>query len=347
MFKKMKTRYSILLITVLFFLSCGENKKAKDFAFTKDIFFEEMNVEDKLGYVAEMRSTKDYLIVAGKNLKSEAALIDKTTKESYAFVQFGEGPHELLSAHNIILVGNTVCIYDFAKCKLLAYDIDSIVRSGLQYKPEVIFKNIQSRPMELNQIDSRTYVATGLLSGIKNKIRLVGLNPNGDIISEGGTLPEKQDNVSDIVHVIAYQSMLTANEKLKRTAVCTRYAGMMQVYEYCDTIMNLINENILFLADYEERNGNFAPTTQTKWGYLSIDSDDKYIYAVFSGSVQIDGTPFFTGSEIHVYDWEGEPVGILKTDRKLIQMCTDGNNIYAYDSDKGDIVVASLAGVFK
>jgi hypothetical protein len=144
-----------------------------------------------------------------------------------------------------------------------------------------------------------------------------------------------------VVHALAYWGRLTTNKQTGRIAVATQYAGIMQIFEYKDNAVNLINENILFLADYEEKFGNFFKTPDTRWGYLCIDSDDKYIYALYSGVFERDGGGFL-GKEIHVFDWNCSFLGILKTNSRLTDICIDDNgNIYGYDYDKGDIVVCS------
>jgi hypothetical protein len=349
----MKIKHSLLiLVTFALLFACSGNKRVKDFAFTKGIVFEEMHLDEEIGQVWSIDATNDYLVVRGTNFdKTDVVLIDKKSKKSYPFGRKGEGPDELGSVANIIFDNGIVGVYDIMKTIIFNYNIDSIIRYGTKCKPEMVVKNINIRPfLELKKINSQTYVTSGSLEN-NSLSRLLILNQNGDIITEGGTLPDKPDvNISDIVHIIAYQGKITTNEKTNRIAVVTHYAGIMQVYEYIDSTVNLINENVLFVADYEERQGNFAPTINTRWGYLSVDSDDKYIYALFSGIVQQPELPFHSGDEIHVFDWNGTLVGKLKTDRRLKNICVDDNgNIYGYhdSSQKADIVSSNVKEIIE
>jgi hypothetical protein len=351
----MNIKHSLLiLVTFALLLACSGNKRFKDFAFTKEIVFEEMHLDKEIGQVWSIDATNDYLVVRGRNFdETDIILIDKKNRKSYPFGRKGEGPDELGSVANIIFDNGIIGIYDIAKNSIFNYNIDSIIRYGTECNPEIVVKNINIRPfLELKKINSQTYVTSGSL-GINSLSRLLILNQNGDIITEGGTLPEKPNaDISDIVHIIAYQGKITTNEKINRIAVVTHYAGIMQVYEYIDSTVNLINENVLFNADYEEQQGNFAPTINTRWGYLSVDSDDKYIYALFSGIVQDPALPFHSGDEIHVFDWSGTPVVRLKLDRRLKNICIDDNgNIYGYydlsQKDDADIVSSNVKEIIQ
>jgi hypothetical protein len=349
---EIKHNLLILVILALLFACSDGNKKFKDFAFTKKIVFEEMHLDEEIGQVWSIDATNDYLVVRGRNLNAtDIVLIDKKSRKSYPFGRKGQGPDELGNVANIIFDSGVIGIYDIAKSSIFNYNIDSIIRYGTKCNPEIVVKNVKSRPfLELKKINSQTYVTSGSLD-INSLSRLLILNQNGDIITEGGTLPGKPTaDISDIVHIIAYQGKITTNERTNRIAVVTHYAGIMQVYEYIDSTVNLINENVLFIADYKEQQGNFAPTVNTRWGYLSVDSDDKYIYALFSGVVQQPELPYYSGDEIHVFDWNGTPVGRLKIDRRLKNICVDDNgNIYGYydSSQKADIVSSSVKEIIQ
>jgi hypothetical protein len=165
-----------------------------------------------------------------------------------------------------------------------------------------------------------------------------------------GDLPEKkQANISDFTHAFAHGGRLTTNPKESKVAICTNYAGIMQIYDCKTNEVQLIKEYNLFPADYREQNGNFAVTPQTAWGYLSIDSNDKYIYALYSGQNQMehpDGS-FLRSHIIHVFDWEGNSICRLSADRTLTMICVDNDgNIYGYDNEKADIVTADVKGLF-
>jgi hypothetical protein len=324
-------------------VSCVNSTNDQLFLKKDNIIFKNMHVEEKLGRVLAIKSVNNYLAVIEKSIDTQVQLIDKETRESYQFGQTGEGPGRLLQSLNIIPLDDAhIGIYDTQKRTLFQFNIDSIVRLKASCLPEILIKEVPSFPLAVDKINEHTYVALGLMSGTK---RFTLFNNNGEVVSTEGALPEKpQEQISDFVHAFAYWGRLTTNLKENKVAICTNYAGMMQLYDCRTSEVRLIKEHLLFLADYTERDGNFAPTAQTRWGYLSIDSNDKYIFALYSGLNQTENPEtFYKGSLIHVYDWDGNPVCLLQSDRQLSMICVDNEfNLYGYDSAQEDIVTVNV-----
>jgi hypothetical protein len=328
-----------------FFFSCGNNNTKKDRLFSeeKKIVFNAMNTGESLGRVFSIKSKDNYLIVIEKNMDTQLQLIDKKTKACYKFGRSGQGPEELLQCGDVIEGDNKhIEVYDAQKQTLFKFNMDSIIKRKEDCRPEAQIK-VPMYPLSISRLREGAYVALGLMSGMK---RFIFIDGNGKVISMEGALPEKKmNNINDIVHAFAYWGRLTTNQKENKIAVCTNYAGMIQIYDCKTGKVQLIKEHNLFSADYKEVDGNFAVTPQTRWGYLSIDSNEKFIYALYSGRNQMenpDGS-FSVSGIIHVYDWEGNPVCRLLSDRKLQTICVDDeNNLYGYDVEKEDIMVAKI-----
>jgi hypothetical protein len=329
----------VVVVIFIFLLSCKKKEEIK-FPNEKRLSFVEMNVGDKLGSVVSIKTMTDYLIICERNADTQLQLINKKTKESYFFGKVGEGPGRVLNSFSIIPEDNKIGVYDATKFCLFSYCVDSILRYDKLCEPEVVIKKFPSLLLDLAQLDDQIYATCGLYG----MDRFALINKEGDVIYQGGKLPDKKnEQITDIVHAVAYQGMLTSNKKMDKVAICTRYAGMLQIYSYENGALNMISDHTLFLADYSQEGENFAPNAQTRWGYLSIDANEKYIYALYTGANQSENPEtIFLGDEIHVYDWNGNPVQLIKADRKLSRICVDENRIYGFDNEKEDIVFASL-----
>jgi hypothetical protein len=330
----------VLLWGILF--SCkNEFKGGLNFPSEKEVVFEQWNVSEQLGSVILLKSTSDYLIVHEQNHDTRYQLINKKNKESHLFGLMGEGPGRILNPIGIIAGKDNICVYDVAKLDLFKYKIDSILQYGKSCIPEVILSDLNIFPLDIADLGDQRYAFTGIRHGMN---RLAITNNEGEVIANGGALPEKETNqISDFVHLIAYQGLLTTNANENKIAVSTRYGGMIQFFIYKDNELELIKEYISFLPEYRQEGENFAVTRLTRWGYLSIDSNDKYVYVLYSGKNQSEyPSTCYLGSEIHVYDWNGKPIQLLKTNRELSHICVDDNFIYGYENDTGDIVVVSL-----
>jgi hypothetical protein len=277
----MKTQYkkSFIVIYVFaasLFFSCAESiekKEKKMFPKEEKIVFSNMNVDEYLGKLVSIKSVNNYLVITETNIDTQIQLINKETKENYMFGQQGEGPGHLLSSADIIPISDKdIGIYDLHKRTLFGFNTDSIIKLNTHCKPEVLLKlKVSSYPLAIDRLNEHTYVFLGSESGLK---RLTFLNANGEVISTEGSLPAKKDeNVSDFVHTFAYWGRLTTNVRESKIAVCTNYAGMIQIYDCKTDNIQLIKEHNLFFADYSERAGNFIPDAQTRWGYTSMDSN--------------------------------------------------------------------------
>ncbi|MDR3142491.1 MAG: TolB-like 6-bladed beta-propeller domain-containing protein [Tannerellaceae bacterium] len=338
--KQKNNKYDVILLFIccLSLFSCGySTKEDKAFPEEKELVFNDMNVNEKTDGVISIKSAGSFLVVTGRNMETQILLIDKKTKASYMFGETGEGPGRFLQAANIMPTDNKhIGIYDLQKRLIYNFNIDSIIRGDKRYMPDILMKQISSfSPIQIDRLNENKFAAISIGGTGLNRFILV--DGEGEIISKEGELPEKKsEEISDETHAFAYWGRITTNPKKNKVATCTNYAGMMQIYDCSTDKAALIKEHNLFLADYNERSGNFIVTPQTRWGYLSIDSNDTYIFALYSGLNQVenpDGS--FTKSHIlHVFDWNGNPLIRLIGDRQLSHICVDENALYGYDANR-------------
>jgi hypothetical protein len=337
----------IAMMSILF-ASCG-TKETKLFSKEHAVIFDKMNIGEYFGSVIKMKSINDYLIIIANSVESstQVQLFDKKTKTHYSFGQTGEGPGRLLQAFDITSINDkNIGIYDGHKHTIFDFAIDSIRRYKENCNPEVLIKGVPNASISVAQLNDSIYAWTDMANGLK-RFTLTG--KYGEIITSAGVLPPKKDNsISDLAHLFAYYGRLTANQNEQKVAICTNYAGILQIYD-CKTLpeVQLLKEHFLFPADYEDRNGHFAPNSKTRWGYLAIDSNDKYIFALYSGMNQVENPDgiFLRSNIIHVFDWNGNPVCQLSVNRRVMSICVDDSNLYGYDDGDEDIVVADLTGV--
>jgi hypothetical protein len=346
-----KNLIKVVFIAMMYILitSCG-TKEIKLFSKEHSIVFNKMNIGEYFGSVRKMKSINDYLIITAKSVESstQVQLVDKKTKVCYSFGQIGEGPGRLLLGYDIIPINDKhIGIYDLNKWTIFDFAIDSILRYKEHYEPEILIKGFPKFALAVDRLNDSTYVSMAIEDGLK---RFSLVNKYGEIITTTGAIPPKKDkNISDFAHAFAYYGKLTTNQNEQKVAICTHYAGIFQIYD-CKTLteIKLLKEHFLFSADYEVRSGNFVPNSRTRWGYISIDSNDKYVFALYSGLNQSEnevGGAFMKCKIVHVFDWNGNPVCQLSLNREIINMCVDDSNLYGYDDEDEDIVVADITSI--
>jgi hypothetical protein len=339
----------LLFIYVIFLFGCDGNARKNGF-FPREnkLVLNEMGVDENIGQVLSIKSTDKFLVITGRNTKTQVLLIDKKTNASYMFGETGEGPGGFLQASDIIPIdGNHIGIYDVQKRLIYNFNIDSIIHENKHYMPAVLMNHITAfSPIQIDRLSENKFVAVSI--GAPELSRFILVDENGEIISYEGKLPpKKSEQTSDIVHAFAYWGRITTNPEEQKVAVCTNYAGMIQIYDCSANKAGLIKEHNFFPVDYSENAGNFAVNSQTRWGYLSLDSNNKHIFALYSGLNQVKNpdASFAKSNIIHVFDWYGNPVVQLIVDRQLSQICVDENTLYGYDANIGDIVATNIKGI--
>jgi hypothetical protein len=348
--KQQNNKYVIILLSLchLFLFSCKyDTREDGVFPKEKEIVLSDMDVMENMGEVVTIKSAGDFMVVTGKNMETQALLINKKTKESYMFGETGEGPGRFLRATNIMPIDNKhIGIYDLQKRLIYNFNIDSILQGDEHYTPDILMEHISAfSPMQIDRLNKNMFAALNVGTDLN---RFILVDEKGEIISKEGYLPKKRsEKISDSVHSFAYWGRITTNPKESKVAVCTNYAGMIQVYDCSTDGAKLIKGHNLFLADYNEAAQGFAPNSQTRWGYLSMDSNDTHIFALYSGLNQLKNpdASFTKSNIIHIFDWNGNPVARLIVDRQLTQICVDENTLYGYDTGIGDIARVHITGI--
>lgn len=340
----MKNKILLFLLFASLLCSCTNRSAADPFQSHDDLELQEMHIRDSIGRVISLKATREYLIVNERNAETQLCLFDKNSQAMYHFARTGEGPQRVLGCWNILPEENSLDIFDLRKNTLITYAVDSIKKQGELADYTILTSKVPTGSLEVGRLGENQYVAIGMF-GVD---RFVFFDAEGNVVKKGGVYPPKErDDVADLVHAVAYQGMMATHETKKRIAVCSRYAGVMQVFDYATEEIALTNEYIHFLANYTQTGGganvNFSITQETRWGYLSIDANSTHIYALYSGKVQMESPEdFHLGSEIHVFDWEGNPVKKFKTDRKLSQITVDEEMLFGFDAEKEDMVFSDL-----
>lgn len=85
-------------------------------------------------------------------------------------------------------------------------------------------------------------------------------------------------------------------------------------------------------------------TGELKKYYLSVQADDRYIYAAYWGKETWGGTSMPKFDQIHVFDWEGNLLYKLKTDQSffVIWLDTVRNRLYTRDWSTDEIYYLDL-----
>lgn len=343
----MKYKKSILLLVYLcLFIGCSLSDSHKlKFAETIDLVGENWNINENLGKVFNIGVIGDFLALRNDWGETKLTLIDiPSRKQIYNFGKRGDGPGELINPGPMISRFNHLDVFDGSKMALLSYDVERVV-TGDSLATQTLFKTRLPGIISLVDLQDSNYVA----SGVFQDGCLCLLDKKGVACAYAGKYPMSDSIVNVPFHVlgIAYQSLMCAQPEGKRTALLTRYGGILQIYEW--NLLKKTAEEVCCIDEFSPRlttrdvNGtpNFRPGSETRWGYLSVEATDKYIFALYSGRLQKEGNAFHLGNEVHVFDWNGKPCYLLRLDCEGSALAVKDNKllILAEYNNKGNDIV--------
>lgn len=349
----MKYNYYFFWGLILIGLLAGCSSSNKEIHFQEHLKLKGIpwKIGEYLGRPFDIKSSGDFIILRNEWENTKLTLIDRKHKESPChFGQRGNGPGELLNPGPLWGCSDNLEVFDGSKMSLLRFEIDSVL-AGCQLASKNVFQTDVAGIISLTVLDDTIYVA----SGVFQEGRFCLLDKTGKALTYTGDYPKDRDKSTDVpFHVLgmAYQSSMCSQPGGNRTAIATRYGSILQIHAWDASKKALeevacINEFSPMLST-RDINGtpNFRPNAETRWGYLSIDGTERYIFALYSGRFQKENNAFYLGNEVRVFDWKGEPLYSLQLDCEGSALAVKENKLFilseSMDTGEYDIVEYDL-----
>lgn len=333
--RRLSNMKNFVLMLLVLFSSCKMDTDTI-FPVTESLIGRSLNVADSLGRVLTLEAEDGYLILRDENIDTYFTMLKPDLSFCTRFGKRGEGPKEIFNPMGALSLRNeTLTISDGNKH--LVYSFDSLLVH--KDNPMKVFKTeSEGSIIWMSKMPNSLYIASGVFPDDR---RFVIFNEDGIKIASTGTYDiESAENIPFYVKCIAYQSTMVCHPTSNRFVSATRLGGMLDIYELngSDYTINRLGGINLFsphlsTVDFQGTI-NYAPDKNTRWGYLFMDVDAEYIYALYSGLYQSDGGPFTSGNVVHVFDWEGNPVCELALDRRLLDIAIMGDKMYGLYQDE-------------
>jgi len=250
-----------------------------------------------------------------------------------SFGDQGEGPGEVSSPafvnQGAFKTDSTFEYLDWGRRVLLRYNIDSVLHSERPF-PEYEYTLPSNVIMLQRAIFLNDHHLVG--SGGMREGKLVKIDTRRDsIITRTEFTPILKEGLGNRSAGYIYAGEIVPNEDKERIAVTTQRFKTLEIYDYD---LNLISDSrfdenpVTILGDE-----NSIATGETLIQYSNITISDNYIFLLYSGNNYDDLENAFYGdtsnlkeSEIHVFDWNGEPVFRVLTDSYLSAISFDKRN---------------------
>mgnify|MGYP006282370401 CR=1 FL=1 len=321
----MKNIYVLLFLTVLFACNRPQNETISNFPKTIELKGKTINTEPFKAM--DITGIIDSIIIVNTGLssykfylfnKNDFSLIAKTGKT-------GKGPKELTSATigNIDQKKNCFYCLDRSKLKVFRFNLKAALNNK-DYLPEIYTKLPEkySHTSKINVVNDSTIIASGMLD-----YNLYVINKNGSVSKKIGKLPNKPNNIKAVDHSNYYRNLTTYNHHLKKLATAYNRFDTIKAYT--------ITGNKLFQKvgpDFIKTNYKDLYRGSNKTAYWKMHSDNKYIYALYSGKKRyempsdansLNNIKLFHPKTLHIFDWEGNPKLKINLDKSIVDFAID------------------------
>lgn len=176
-------------------------------------------------------------------------------------------------------------------------------------------------------------------SGTYEAGRLAIHSPSGDFVRFLGPAPPGDPNIPVPVRNHAYQSWLETNSDGSRVVSAVWNSDRIEIFG-SSGLLSLTQGPGLHEPQYtmhsdQEGNSWHSLDDETIIGYLSVDTTDEYIFALYCGRTmgwsRGTGTGVAWGDKVIVLDWDGVPHAILYIEdgATRIGISGDGTELYA------------------
>ena len=333
--KNLHSYISVLALILAILFSGCKTQDTSSFPNTISLKGKLLSIGDKIGQVHSLEAVDDYLIFTDYQEESQYTILKPDLSYCFYFGRKGQGPREMPQSSGVKMIRNGHLILSDGY-RLYRHSLDSLYHSIDHPIPSPKSDKIDTHVWVSDLTDS-LFIATGTFpNGKRFKI----FDNKGTPLAYIGDYPlDEKIDLPFYVIGSAYVSMMTSHPTSNRFAVGTNYGGMLDVMEWnaSDYTLNRIGGVCEFKPQVSSKSyqgtPNFVPNEKTRWGYLNMDSDANYIYALYSGRFQIKGTRYWWGNTIHVFDWNGTPVCQIKLDKDVRDIAVMKNKLYALYED--------------
>ncbi len=253
----------------------------------------------------------------------------------------GQGPSEFtvlssLESHG----GSSFSFYDINKKTF--YYTNSVTGDGVQIIP--VFRVDSGLPLEVHPMANGKFIAPG----IYEKYRYCVLDSGGQVHNTFGEWPyrdEDEKKVSGIVRSQAYMFGIASSPSKTKFIASLLSADILSFYQLENDSMHLLKETILTYPDYEYRNCPIVYSGASKDSpitYLCVACSENYVYILYSGKTFRDcALASLRGDVIYVYNWSGDKIAMIKSDKMLKEICLseDEESMYAIAYNPDPILV--------
>ena len=153
------------------------------------------------------------------------------------------------------------------------------------------------------------------------------LTPDGSLSGVRGTFPPLEREVPAHVLQAVYMPEIASRPDMRAIVSATRWDDRVEIWDADGRLLREVRAPISVtpVVDLIERQGLVAPSfDRSRAAYLSVATTDDHIFALFSArtATEWEDRQLF-GRDVHVFDWDGRLVSVLRLDRDALVLTAD------------------------
>ena len=260
------------------------------------------------------------------------------------YIGFGSGQYEASGAISGGCHRGMYWMYDVGTAKII------MASPQKGSSDNVIFKeyDMQEFYYSASFLDSLQLIATGR-DDMPEKLHRIQL-PSLKIISAYGSYSNPPGKTPVSTWRESFTAFIFNHPDLSIAAMACRYTDQVDFIDLKTGKSRVVKgpENFpaMFGSIYAGGRDRLERTEDTRFTFVSGTTTRNYLYLLYSGNHEVDGAGNLnsTGKKVYVYDWQGNPVRILRFPNFIssIGVNDDDSELYAFDTDREMIVRTPL-----
>lgn len=294
---------------------------------------------------------KDWLILVAYNAENQKFLhiFNKKGKLIKTAIKKGRAPGELLFAVNTSFdrEQGIITFFDNIGGKTLAIDICLLVESE-RFEDAILAEYRELHYPLLSRLTSRGRMDfNGVLPLGKDTGPRFVYNDftTNDTLTYEAYPALLGDDLWDRFYLYGANTMMEMSPKGDKMAICSRWCGILETFTI-ESGIEPISTSYFVEPRYrgDRDGGGMDLKDDAVFAFTDIFAMDSLLYCGFDGesSPATDRSMWFT--KVAVFDWEGTPLKVIKTDKRIEQICVDEDGqVYALVSgNSGEVYLAKL-----
>ena len=322
-------KYFLSILFIFFMNNCSLKEQNINFQHIQEVHaveaFNSMNL--LIGDTHQFIMKDNYVFIYSPLDTTSHLVIDINNKINTQAFNIGQGPGEILNpSARVDLICNkskkNIEVYDIASNKIVSYNLDSILSGTCStYNSSFILeesKSLEQKPIYVQRLNDSLFITQGFYTDAI--FRIYNIN-NKKHEAQTASLYNKKLSIDDVINL---GNIFALSPNRKHIVRATQMDGIIECYEVNkDSIIKNFTHH-QFIAE----NSKFS--TNRRYGYISACISNNKIYGLYSTNRIGEKENAFSSKEIHVFDFNGNPLECLLTDIPLcaIEWCEPQKAIY-------------------